>query len=284
MSDDRLDDDWGEVEVFETDGEPVSLDDSNADRAEPPIDLNGEARKAQWARYVGIGCLSLVLIALCVVVCWRWYIVGHEAGTNAQRMETADVAAELARSEVHGRALENTVTILAAEIETMTVEASETAEALQEALGEIEELEVENAALKEDAEQVRDTPQAIPQSSRGSVPEVSETSGGVWTKGQVQASLAASCDSRGVKGSDKSWVLEKGAKIAWAESPYNTQAKNKSSSATGLMQFLSGWGTSSCAHGVSDWRRCGHCSCDVFVRTFVQGGKAKIRQHWAATY
>lgn len=98
-----------------------------------------------------------------------------------------------------------------------------------------------------------------------------------WSESQVRSTLEASCDKYGVSGAEKEWVVNAGVRIAYRESRYNTQAKNKSSSATGLFQFLKAWGSE------AD-RLDPYWSCNRFVKVYVSGGQKKIKQHWKATY
>ena len=99
---------------------------------------------------------------------------------------------------------------------------------------------------------------------------------GVWSEAQVKAALYAGCEKYGITGSDRSWLVAAGLRIAWAESRYNPSARNANSSAAGLFQFLAPWGSLE-ARLDPVW------SCNRFCRVYRDGGEAAIRRHWAAT-
>lgn len=102
------------------------------------------------------------------------------------------------------------------------------------------------------------------------------SSGTTWSRGQVEATLRAAAGEYGLSAGDTGWIVSKGADIAWRESRYRTAVVNSSGHA-GLFQFSKSWG--SLANRTDPvW------SCYRFVRVFRDGGKAKIQQHWAATY
>jgi hypothetical protein len=108
---------------------------------------------------------------------------------------------------------------------------------------------------------------------------------GTWTDAKITKALSDGCDYYKITGSDKTWIVAKGFHIIHGEcGSHRTWIKNTSSSATGLLQFLKGWGTSKCVHGVPDFRKCGTCSCYRFIRAYKEGGVKTIKSAWAATY
>lgn len=125
------------------------------------------------------------------------------------------------------------------------------------------------------AEKARKQAVVRPSSSGGdvSVPEGS-SHGGVWSRSQVAATLRAAANSYGLSASDTEWIVSAGCSVAYKESTYNTQARNGQH--LGLFQFNNNWGSAAN-------RLDGTWSCYRFVRVFRDGGKTKIRQHWAAT-
>ena len=99
---------------------------------------------------------------------------------------------------------------------------------------------------------------------------------GKLSESEVRTLLENACEKYGITGADMKWLITAGLKVAWSESRYNPSARNSTSSATGLFQFLKSWGS---AENRLDpvW------SANRFARVFRDGGKPKIRQHWRAT-
>ena len=98
----------------------------------------------------------------------------------------------------------------------------------------------------------------------------------VWTREQAEQVLRNACSHYNLTSSQTQWIVAKGLHIAWGESRYNTKASNRGVY-LGLFQFSGAWAS-------ADERLDGEWSCYRFVRVYRDGGEAKIRQHWAATY
>lgn len=90
---------------------------------------------------------------------------------------------------------------------------------------------------------------------------------GAWSAGQVEATLR---DAAGTE-----WIVATGLRVAYKESTYRPDAVNPSG-CVGLFQFNSAWGS-------MEQRLDPVWSCYRFVKVYVDGGAAKIAQHWKAT-
>lgn len=95
-----------------------------------------------------------------------------------------------------------------------------------------------------------------------------------WDAEQVRATLAVAASEAGLEPADAVWIIETGVVVAHRESGYD--AACVTGDCVGLFQFDSGWG--------SDAERLDPVwSCYRFVQAYVDGGRANIRKHWAAT-
>lgn len=129
-------------------------------------------------------------------------------------------------------------------------------------------------AARRKAEAARQAVSAPKAPASGS--EQAAPSGTTWSRGQVESTLRSAAGEYGLSAADTEWIVSKGADIAWSESRYRTAVVNSSGHA-GLFQFSSSWGS-------LEQRTDPVWSCYRFVKVFKDGGKAKIVQHWAATY
>lgn len=139
-----------------------------------------------------------------------------------------------------------------------------------------EEAERKEREAKEAAEQkAREEKAAAAKKAENNPPTSpkNDTRSGVLSKSEVRQLLENACDKYGVTGSDRTWIIEMGLNISWKESRWNPSAQNKSSSASGLFQFLKAWGP-------LENRLDPVWSANRFVKVFVDGGKSKIYQHW----
>ena len=96
------------------------------------------------------------------------------------------------------------------------------------------------------------------------------------TRADVVRLVQIACYQRGIPGEEWAWLEDAIPAITKRESGWRTDAANPTSSALGIAQFLDAW-------GADRYRRDAVWSIDRMVRVYQDGGKAKIRQHWAAT-
>jgi hypothetical protein len=186
-----------------------------------------------------------------------------------------DTYAELESLKSSGKIDNNTLmfTKLAEKVNQIEIKREEERKAAEEA--------ARKAAAAEAARKAAAAKKAATSSSSTSVknptPALTEKpSALIWSKGQVSGTLAAAADYYGLTGAKREWIISKGTSIAYKESRYNTHAWN-SSNHIGLFQFSDAWAS-------AENRLDGTWSCYRFVKVYVDGGEAKIRQHWRATY
>lgn len=92
----------------------------------------------------------------------------------------------------------------------------------------------------------------------------------------LRARLIAACERYDITGSDRTWIVNAGIRIASRESGNSPGAVSPNGEYVGIYQFGSDW--SSMENRLdADW------SINRFVKVYKDGGQAKIYQHWRAT-
>ena len=106
-----------------------------------------------------------------------------------------------------------------------------------------------------------------------------------WTKREIRFVATQAADSRHVSSTLTTWAIAACVQTATHEAAkrkrhghieYDTHSLNRSHHA-GLHQWARSW------HGTRAQKFNGVWSCKRFMKVVVDGGQAKVRQHWAQT-
>ena len=206
---------------------------------------------------------------------------------------TADAQAELAQdTRAEATSLRRSLDIAESGITTLSAGLTAAQATVASLTVQVDERDIQIADIESVTAELRSELRTRPSTVSRSAPVSPITPaegehGGVWTRAKTEGVLAAACEYYDI-GSDTDWLVGKLAHIIQGESQpdWDTASKNRTSSASGLGQFLDAWNSAGdgCSHGASDWRFCGTCSCYRMVRVYADGGDAALRRAWAATY
>lgn len=118
--------------------------------------------------------------------------------------------------------------------------------------------------------------QSAPAAPKSSVTVVTTDSESQWSTAHLDSVCTAALATYGVPEADWAWVIAANRNIVYRESRNRPGARSAGDSYAGLHQWSASWGT-------TEERINGNWSVNRFVQVYAQGGKAKVRQHWAST-
>lgn len=254
-------------------------------RAQRPRPLpRREATPTEARSYVTGYVIAAVVIAVILAVFFigRWTVISKAndiaAGAIAEAQET-QVLAEAFKAERNS--WETSAGILATQVDDLESDltsATHAAELWQKraenASATAAAVEADNEALKRDIARIQQMKRTAPATTAPATKVATSASGTVWSRSQVESTLRSAAGHYGLTADQAVWVVETGARVAYRESTYRTDARNGQH--VGLFQFNDGWAT--VAERLDPvW------SCYRFVRVYAEAGEAGIRRHWAAT-